>query len=88
MAQVASATVTPELLEATVNSIVDAITEALATVVSEVVSRCLCELSLDILGNKLDKKDLPKKVEQVAKTAANATNSSMRSKVGSSNNAV
>ena len=52
--------------------------ESIALVVSEVVSRCLCELSLDIIGNKLNKKDLPAKVEQVAKNATNATNASRK----------
>ena len=78
MAQVASATVTPTHLTATVDSIVDAIMESIALVVSEVVSRCLCELSLDIIGNKLNKKDLPSKVEKVAINATNATNASRK----------
>ena len=74
MAQIASSTVTPSLLSTTVHSIVDSIKEAIALIVSEVVSRCLCELSLDILGNNVNKKDLPAKVEKIARNAANATN--------------
>ena len=74
MAQVASATVTPEFLAATTDSIVDSIKESLALIISDVISRCICELVLDIVGNKLNKKDLPTKVEKIAKDATNATN--------------
>ena len=87
MAQVASATVTPALLSATIDTIIDSIKESLALIVSEVVSRCLCELTIDSVGGKLNKKDLPSKVDKVAKDSASATNSFMKT-IGSQNKTV
>ena len=79
MAQIASATVTPDLLSATIETIVNSIKESIALIVAEVVSRCLCELTIDSIGGKLSKKDLPSKVDKVAKDSASATNSYMKS---------
>ena len=78
MAQVASATVTPTLLAATIETIIDSVKESIALIVSEVVSRCLCELTIDSLGGKLSKSNLPTKVDKISKDAATATNNYMK----------
>jgi hypothetical protein len=78
MAQIALATVTPVLLSATIETIVDSIKESIALIVSEVVSRCLCELTIDFVGGKLSKNNLPMKVDKVAKDSASATNNYMK----------
>ena len=70
MAQVASATVTPNLL----NEVVNQIKEHIALVVAEVVARCLCELTLDLVGKTLSKTSLPLKVATIANNAVKAVN--------------
>ena len=68
MAQVASATVTPTMLE----NVTQNILEGVALIVAEVVSRCLCELTLDILNNTLVKSNLPARIGTVSSVAAKA----------------
>jgi hypothetical protein len=70
MAQVASATVTPNLL----NEVVNQIKEHIALVVAEVVARCLCELTLDLVGKTLSKTSLPLKVASIANNTVKAVN--------------
>ena len=70
MAQVASATVTPNLL----NEVVNQIKEHIALVVAEVVARCLCELTLDLVGKSLSKTSLPLKVAAIANNTVKAVN--------------
>lgn len=70
MAQVASATVTPALL----NEVINQIKEHIALVVAEVVARCLSELTLDLVNKTLSKASLPLKVATVANNAAKAVN--------------
>ena len=54
MAQIASATVTPTMLDEVIQNIM----ESLSMVVAEVVSRCLCELTLDYHHQNLSKSNL------------------------------
>jgi hypothetical protein len=68
MAQVASATVTPALLDEVLNQV----KESIALIVAEVVSRCLCELTYDLLSKSVSKATLPLKVASIAKSAAMA----------------
>ena len=70
MAQVASATVTPALL----NDIVNQIKEHIALVVAEVVSRCLCELTLDLVNKTVSKACLPLRVGSIANSTVKAIN--------------
>jgi hypothetical protein len=70
MAQVASATVTPALL----NDIVNQIKEQIALVVAEVVARCLSELTLDLVNRSVSKASLPLKVATVANNTVKAVN--------------
>ena len=70
MAQVASATVTPNLL----NEVVNQIKEHIAVVVAEVVARCLCELTLDLVGKTVSKTSLPLKVAKIANNTVKAVN--------------
>ena len=70
MAQVASATVTPSLLDDVMNQV----KEHIAMVIAEVVSRCLCELTLDLLGKNISKVSLPLKVATIVKHTTNAVN--------------
>ena len=70
MAQVASATVTPTML----NDVVNKIKEHIALVVAEVVARCLSELTLDLVNKTLSKATLPVKVATVANNAVKAAN--------------
>ena len=70
MAQVASATMTPTML----NDVVNKIKEHIALVVAEVVARCLSELTLDLVNRILSKATLPVKVATVANNAVKAAN--------------
>ena len=70
MAQVASATVTPTFL----NEIIDQIKEHIALVVAEVVSRCLCELTLDLVNKTISKASLPLKVATISNNTVKAVN--------------
>lgn len=69
MAQVASATVTPAMLD----SLTESIMEGVALIVAEVVSRCLCELTLEIVNKTLNKSNLPSKIDRISSSAAKAT---------------
>ena len=68
MAQIASATVTPAMLDGVIESLM----EGIAMIVAEVVSRCLCELTLDLVNKSLNKSNLPARVEKVSSVAAKA----------------
>ena len=70
MAQIASATVTPSLLDDVLNQV----KEHIAMVIAEVVSRCLCENTLDLLGKNVSKVSLPLKVATIVKHTTNAVN--------------
>ena len=70
MAQVASATVTPSLLDDVLNQL----KEHIAMVIAEVVSRCICELTLDLVGKNLSKVGLPLMVATIVKNTTNAIN--------------
>ena len=70
MAQVASATVTPALLD----DIVNQIKEHIALVVAEVVARCLCELTLDLVNKTVSKACLPLRVASIANSTVKVVN--------------
>jgi hypothetical protein len=46
--------------------------ESIALIVAEVVSRCLCELTFDLLNKSVSKMTLPLRVASIATNAANA----------------
>ena len=69
MAQVASATVTPAMLDGVVQNIM----EGLSLIVAETVSRCLCELTLDFHNKTLSKSNLQARVDKISTVAAKAT---------------
>ena len=69
MAQVASATVTPAMLDGVVQNIM----EGLSMIVAETVSRCLCELTLDFQNKTLNKSNLPARVDKISSVVAKAT---------------
>ena len=66
----ASATVTPALLQETVQEI----KESIVSIIAEVVSRCICELVLEISNRTLSKATLPLKVATISTSAVNAAN--------------
>ena len=68
MAQIASATVTPAMLDGVIENLM----ESIAMIVAETVSRCLCELTLDLVNKTLNKSNLPARVEKVSSVAAKA----------------
>ena len=70
MAQVASATVTPALL----NDVVNQIKEHIALVVAEVVARCICELTLNLVNKTVSKACLPLRVASIANSTVKAVN--------------
>ena len=63
MAQIASATITPSFLDDVLNQI----KEHIAMVIAEVVSRCLCELTIDLVGKNVTKVGLPLKIASIVK---------------------
>ena len=70
MAQVASRTVTPEVLKQALMEI----KESIIILVAEVVSRSICELVIDLMGKNLSKTALPLKVASIATNTAAAAN--------------
>ena len=70
LAQVASATVTPALLQETLQEI----KLSVVSIIAEVVSRCVCELVLEISNRTLSKATLPLKVATISTSAVNAAN--------------
>ena len=70
MAQVASATVTPAMLQ----QAVEEIKLSMVLLVSEVVSRCLCELTLNMTEETVSKTSLPLKVGKIATNTVSAAN--------------
>ena len=70
LAQVASATVTPQMLE----QVVQELKQSIVLLVTEVVARCLCEITYDIHDRNVSKLTLPLKVGVIATNATNAAN--------------
>ena len=69
-AQIASATVTPELLQ----QILQEVKESVVLLVTEVISRAICELVYDIQGRSVSKVTLPLKVATITSNAVNVAN--------------
>ena len=76
--QVASASVTPEVLQ----NALQEVKESIVTLVAEIVSRSICELVIDLMGKNLSKAALPLKVASIATNTAASAN---KLKFGSAN---
>ena len=70
LAQVASATVTPEVFQKALQEV----KESMIILVAEIVSRSICELVIDLLGKNLSKTALPLKVATIATNTAATAN--------------
>ena len=70
IAQVASATVTPTMLQ----QILQEVKENIVLLITEVVSRSICELVYEIHDKSVSKLGLPLKVASITSVAANAAN--------------
>ena len=70
MAQIASATVTPAMLQ----QAIEEIKLSMVLLVSEVVSRCLCELTYNMTDKSVSKTSLPLKVGKIATNTVSAAN--------------
>jgi hypothetical protein len=70
LTQVASATVTPAMLQ----QVLQEVKESIVLLVAEVVSRSICKFVYDILEKKVSKIGLPLKVATISARSVNAAN--------------